>query len=116
MSDIAAELARVRSAYEQPTLTLLGKDTAPVVLAVFRSLFTTERPRIATSALHDAVDDLANELRHLGHDGVPTGGTAATCVNDGCTTDGCAVSLTTVGQSITSCPHPPMTRCVWSVT
>jgi len=48
LSDIAAELARVRSAYEQPTLTLLGKDTAPVVLAVFRSLFTTERPRIAT--------------------------------------------------------------------
>src|SRR6478735_3104210 len=80
------------------------------------SLSTTERPRIATAALHDAVDDLANELRHLGHDGVPTGGTAATCVNDGCTTDGCAVSLTTVGQSITSCPHPPMTRCVWSVT
>lgn len=73
MSEIAAELARVRSAYEQPTLTLLGKDTAPVVLAVFRSLFTTERPRIATLAMHDAVDDLVNELRHLGHDSIPTG-------------------------------------------
>jgi len=29
--------------------------------------------------LHDAVDDLANELRHLGYDGVPTGNGRDSC-------------------------------------
>lgn len=63
MSDISAELSRVQSAYAQPTLTLLGKTTAPVIVAIFRTLFSRDIPTITAARLHDQVEALLADLR-----------------------------------------------------
>ena len=63
MSDISAELSRVQSAYAQPTLTLLRKTTAPVIVAIFRTLFSRDTPTITAARLHDKVEALLADLR-----------------------------------------------------
>ena len=73
MSEVAGELARVRSAFEQPTLTLLHQRQAPVVIAVFRSAFGRDNRPIPTARLHAQVEDHLAELRLAGEAEVPTG-------------------------------------------
>ncbi len=73
MSDVAGELARVRRAFEQPTLTLLHQRQAPVVIAVFRSAFGRDNRPIPTARLHAQVEDHLAELRLAGEAEVPTG-------------------------------------------
>jgi len=73
MSDVAAELARVRGAFEQPTLTLLHQRQAPVVITVFRSAFGRDNRPIPTARLHTQVEDHLSELRRAGEAEVPTG-------------------------------------------
>jgi hypothetical protein len=63
VSDISAELSRVQSAYAQPTLTLLGKTTAPLIVAIFRTLFSRDTPTIPAARLHDQVEALLADLR-----------------------------------------------------
>ena len=41
MSEIAGELARVKGAFAQPTLTLLHQRQAPVVITIFRTALST---------------------------------------------------------------------------
>ncbi|TFV47156.1 DUF3375 domain-containing protein [Blastococcus sp. TF02A-35] len=66
MSDIAGELARVRGAFDQPTLTLLHRSLAPVVIAIFRSSFGRDTRSIPAPRLHDQVDAYLDELRLAG--------------------------------------------------
>lgn len=73
MSDVAGELARVRSAFEQPTLTLLHQRQAPVVIAVFRSAFDRDNRPIPTVRLHAQVEDHLAELRLAGETELPVG-------------------------------------------
>ncbi len=73
MSDVAGELARVRNAFEQPTLTLLHQRQAPVVIAVFRSAFGRDNRPIPTARLHTQVEDHLTQLRQAGESELPTG-------------------------------------------
>ncbi|MGZ4437283.1 MAG: DUF3375 family protein, partial [Nocardioidaceae bacterium] len=66
MSEVAGELGRVRSAFQQPTLTLLHQRQAPVVIAVFRSAFGRDNKPIPTARLHTQVEDHLDQLRRAG--------------------------------------------------
>lgn len=82
MSDIAGELARVRGAFDQPTLTLLHRGQAPVVIAIFRSSFGRDVRSIPAPRLHDQVDAYLDELRLAGVPaaGLPTGSGRELCL------------------------------------
>jgi hypothetical protein len=80
LSEIVGELARVRSAYEQPTLTLLNQRTAPVIIAIFRSSFGRDTRSIPTARLHDQVDTYLGELRMAGMPDLPTGSGRDLCM------------------------------------
>ena len=73
MSEVSGELARVRSAFEQPTLTLLHQRQAPVLIAVFRAAFGRDNKPIPTPRLHAQVEDHLAQLRVGGETDTPTG-------------------------------------------
>ncbi len=79
MSDIVAELVRVRDAFTKPTLRLLDRKWAPLVLAVFRTAFTRDQRTIPADRLHLQVDNYLDELR-LGGEPVPDGPGRALCM------------------------------------
>lgn len=66
MSNIVGELERVRGAFEQPTLTLLHRGMAPVVITIFRTSFGRDMRSIPAARLHDQVDAYLDELRLAG--------------------------------------------------
>jgi hypothetical protein len=66
VSDIAAELVRVRDAFNKPTLRLLARKWAPLVIAVFRTAFTRDQRTIPADRLHQQVDNYLDELRLAG--------------------------------------------------
>ncbi|WP_166789901.1 DUF3375 family protein [Cryobacterium sp. TMT1-2-2] len=68
MSDIASELARVREAFDKPTLRLLDRKWAPFVLAVFKSSFSRDRRSVPCELLHTQVDAYLADLRSIGID------------------------------------------------
>jgi len=73
MSDIAGELARVKSAFSQPTLTLLHQRQAPVVITIFRAAFGRNNLPIPTARLHTQVEEHLAEIRLAGETDVPNG-------------------------------------------
>ncbi|TYL55649.1 DUF3375 domain-containing protein [Nocardioides sp. BGMRC 2183] len=73
MSDIAGELARVKGAFAQPTLTLLHQRQAPVVITVFRAAFGRNNRPIPTARLHTQVEEHLAEIRQSGELEVPSG-------------------------------------------
>ncbi len=73
MSDIAGELARVKGAFAQPTLTLLHQRQAPVVITIFRSAFGRSNQPIPTARLHAQVEEHLAEVRLSGETEVPQG-------------------------------------------
>lgn len=79
MSDIAAELARVREAFDKPTLRLLDRKWAPFVLAVFKSSFSRDRRSVQADLLHAQVDAYLADLRSVGSE-VPGKNGRALCV------------------------------------
>ncbi|MFO7689676.1 MAG: DUF3375 family protein [Cryobacterium sp.] len=79
MSDIAGELARVRDAFDRPTLRLLDRKWAPFVLAVFKSSFSRDRRSVQTDLLHTQVDAYLADLKSVGSD-VPGKNGRALCV------------------------------------
>ncbi|RZU66042.1 uncharacterized protein DUF3375 [Microterricola gilva] len=79
MSDIAGELARVREAFDKPTLRLLDRKWAPFVLAVFKCSFSRDRRSIQAERLHAQVDAYLADLRTIGAD-TPTGNGRSLCV------------------------------------
>jgi len=79
MSEIAAELARVKGAFAQPTLTLLHQRQAPVVIAIFRTVFGRHNKPIPTARLHTQVDTHLGALRQAGEADVPAGSGRELC-------------------------------------
>ena len=51
MSEVASELARVKGAFSQPTLTLLHPRQAPVVITIFRAVFGRDNWPVPTARL-----------------------------------------------------------------
>ncbi|MFC6152155.1 DUF3375 domain-containing protein [Nocardioides yefusunii] len=72
MSEIAAELARVKNAFDQPTLTLLHQRQAPVVISVFRAAFGRSNRPIPTARLHTQVEEHLAQVRVAGEKDVPS--------------------------------------------
>lgn len=79
MSDIVAEFVRVRDAFDKPTLRLLARKWAPIVLAVFRTAFTRDQRTVPADRLHQQVDNYLDELR-LSGEPVPDGAGRALCM------------------------------------
>ncbi len=79
MSEIAGELARVREAFDKPTLRLLDRKWAPFVLAVFKSSFSRDRSAVQCERLHAQVDAYLADLRSSGTD-TPGGTGRSLCV------------------------------------
>lgn len=73
MSEIAGELARVKGAFDQPTLTLLHQRQAPVVITIFRSAFGRNNRPIPTARLHTQVEEHLAQMRDAGEPDVPAG-------------------------------------------
>ena len=73
MSEIAGELARVKGAFAQPTLTLLHQRQAPVVITLFRAAFGRNNKPIPTARLHTQVEEHLAEVRSAGEADVPHG-------------------------------------------
>jgi hypothetical protein len=73
MSEIAGELARVKRAFAQPTLTLLHQRQAPVVITIFRAAFGRNNRPIPTARLHTQVEEHLAEIRRAGEGEVPHG-------------------------------------------
>src|ERR1700722_17151827 len=66
MSGIASDLARVERAFAKPTLSLLARKNAAVVVAVFSQVFSQERSAVAADRFHALIETLLNELRAAG--------------------------------------------------
>lgn len=66
MSDVVGEYARVRGAFDQPTLTLLHQRQAPVVITIFRAAFGRQNRPIPTARLHTQVEEHLAEIRLTG--------------------------------------------------
>lgn len=79
MSDIAGELARVKGAFAQPTLTLLHQRQAPVVITIFRAAFGRNNKPIPTARLHTQVEEHLAEIRQAGEQDVPSGSGKEIC-------------------------------------
>ena len=99
VSEVAGELARVRSAFEQPTLTLLHQRQAPVVIAVFRAAFGRDNRPIPTARLHAQVEDHLASCGWPG-DGLPPAA-AATSASGGCAASGWCGPWTTPARRST---------------
>ena len=79
MSEVAEELARVRGAFAQPTLTLLHQRQAPVVIAIFRAAFGRSNKPIPTARLHAQVEEHLAAVRATGESDVPAGSGPEIC-------------------------------------
>ncbi|MDN4161781.1 DUF3375 domain-containing protein [Nocardioides abyssi] len=79
MSGIAGELAGVRRAFAQPTLTLLHQRQAPVVITIFREAFGRNNVPIPTARLHTQVEEHLAQARAAGETDLPTGSGREVC-------------------------------------
>jgi hypothetical protein len=79
VSEIAGELARVREAFDKPTLRLLDRKWAPFILAVFTSAFSRDRRSVQADLLHTQVDAYLADLRSVGSE-VPGKNGRALCM------------------------------------
>lgn len=75
MSDVVGELARVREAFDKPTLRLLDRRYSPLVLVVFRLSFSRDQRSVPAERLHAAVDTYLEELAAGGDDKLPPNAT-----------------------------------------
>ena len=78
MSDIAGDLARVHTAFAKPTLTLLARKWAPIVLSIFVSSFSRDQDSIPAERFHAQVATYLGELRSSGEE-VPEGSARTLC-------------------------------------
>ncbi|WP_408895752.1 DUF3375 domain-containing protein [Nocardioides sp. R1-1] len=79
MTEVAAELGRVKGAFAQPTLTLLHQRQAPVVITIFRSAFGRNNRPIPTARLHTQVEEHLAEIRRAGETDLPAGSGREIC-------------------------------------
>lgn len=73
MNQIANELARVKGAFAQPTLTLLHQRQAPVIISIFRAAFDRSNKPVPTGRLHTQVEDHLAQARAAGEQDLPQG-------------------------------------------
>jgi hypothetical protein len=78
VSSIVSDFVHAQSAFNKPTLTLLGKGWAPVIIAVFTSHFSRDRARIPADQFHVQVETSLDELRIRGET-VPEGASRDLC-------------------------------------
>lgn len=71
MSEALGEYARVRSAFDQPTLTLLHRSGASMTVTLFRCCFSNEVTSVPAARMHQMLDNLLDDLRVGGVPGVP---------------------------------------------
>lgn len=76
MSGIAADLARAERAFDRPTLSLMSRKHATVVIALFTTIFGQEHRAVPADRFHTLVEALLGELRATGADSIdePTRG------------------------------------------
>jgi len=79
MSEVASELARVKGAFSQPTLTLLHQRQAPVVITIFRAVFGRDNRPVPTARLHAQVEEHLARIRQAGELEVPNGSVRDLC-------------------------------------
>lgn len=79
MSDVVGELARVRDAFDRPTLRLLNSKWSPLCIAIFKSAFSRERRSVQADRLHAQVESYLDELRAVGADTPANGNGRALC-------------------------------------
>lgn len=80
VSDVAANLARLNEARDNPTLSLLNMKWAPVILAIFAEAFGDDHRPIRTEVFHAQVAVLLDELREVGYE-TPEGEPRDLCRN-----------------------------------
>ncbi|MFF1876523.1 DUF3375 domain-containing protein [Leifsonia sp. NPDC058230] len=80
MSRTIGELARVSSAFEQPTLSLLHQRQAPVVVTILNACFSREIRLVPTARLHVLVEGMLAEMATSGMADVPTGSGREVCL------------------------------------
>jgi hypothetical protein len=80
MSQVVGELARVAGAFDQPTLTLLHRKDAPIVIAIFRAAFSRDVRSIPSARLHFMVDTFLDPLRTAGASNVLAGSGRDVCL------------------------------------
>ena len=88
VSEIAGELARVKGAFAQPTLTLLHQRQAPVVITIFRAAFGRNNKPIPTARLHAQVEEHLAADAAGGRAGRPHRQRAARSASAGCAASG----------------------------
>ena len=66
MSEINGELVRVKSAFEQPTLSLLSQRQALVAIAILNSCFSRDMRLVPTARLHIQVESYLAEIATSG--------------------------------------------------
>ncbi|MFI2295558.1 DUF3375 family protein [Isoptericola sp. NPDC019571] len=71
MSDVVGQYARVRAAFDQPTLTLLNRPGAPVAVTLLRTCFSREVTSIDTARMHQLISNHLIDLRGAGATQVP---------------------------------------------
>lgn len=76
MSSIVGEYSRVTDAFDRPTLNLLKAHSASLIIAVMRSVFSSERTRITAEQMHAQVDAYLHELETAGQDSTKSSGRA----------------------------------------
>jgi len=80
VSDVVGELARVRDAFERPTLRLLdSRKWAPLRIAIFKCSFSRDRRSVPADRLHTQVDIYLGEFSAAGIE-TPPGKGRALCV------------------------------------
>lgn len=62
MAAVTELVQRSRKAFEMPTLALLNKQYAPIVIAIFNSTFSADRKTISADQFHLEVDNCVAEL------------------------------------------------------
>jgi hypothetical protein len=68
VADIGPELNRAKAAFDRPTLGLLNKQEAPLVVAIFRATFSRDVTQVIATAFHAHVQTLLEVLSSSGHD------------------------------------------------
>ncbi len=71
MGVVSSEIAVARRAFARPTLALLNKTYAPVVIALFAAIFGPNRKSVPADQFHIEVSDHLEELRLLDDDSLP---------------------------------------------
>ncbi|WP_035834087.1 DUF3375 domain-containing protein [Jonesia quinghaiensis] len=66
MQPLTDQLDRARRAFSQPTLTLLNRQYAPTVLALFASVFSAQRTSVGAEQFYVEIEDHLTQLRAHG--------------------------------------------------